>query len=395
MVSFAGAPKVSGPRAHQGSRSDAGRWLRGLLFAAIFTQSCQAYIFQGFNADKVVQASAGQSWLDGFGFSAPIVDAAGRVTREPVVQWPPGYSAVYALALRGARDPFLVTYAVDLVATIVFLAAWWRLFNVLGATIDRRTRVVFWAYWAVAYSAITSLRSSDLMAAACYSAAMALAIAPRRRIAWLAVAGLAGGAAAAVRFAYWPLIWVPLVPLSMRPRRDVLKSCGLYAVAAVAPMAWAAITNLHATGSVTHLSSDASAAVGLHWRHLLSMPPFGASVLGIDEAWRRLAVGLPAIRFILTPAFWGVTGIILAIGTTRAWREVTDGAADDPRRAFAVCGALTFAVTAALVTLLALRVPAYSDGWNYMTDAARYLAPAYPFLLLALVLAARDARRAV
>jgi hypothetical protein len=55
MVSFAGAPKVSGPRAHEGSRSGAGRWPRGLLLAAIFAQSCHAYIFQGFNADKVHQ----------------------------------------------------------------------------------------------------------------------------------------------------------------------------------------------------------------------------------------------------------------------------------------------------------------------------------------------------
>src|SRR5262249_983697 len=52
-------------------------------------------------------------------------------------------------------------------------------------------------------------------------------------------------------------------------------------------------------------------------------------------------------------------------------------------------GLLTFAVTAALVTLMTLRVPAYPDGWTYMTDATRYLAPAYPFILLALADTAR------
>ena len=56
MVSFAGAPKVSGARAHEGSRSGAGRWPRGLPLAARFTQSCHACIFQGFNADKAHQS---------------------------------------------------------------------------------------------------------------------------------------------------------------------------------------------------------------------------------------------------------------------------------------------------------------------------------------------------
>src|SRR5262249_49617074 len=152
--------------------------------------------------DKVVQSAAGQMWLDGRGFVAPSIAPDGRARYTAVVQWPPGYSIAYAAAIRAVRDPFLARYAIDLAAGASFLLARWRLTRAMHT--PGAVRIVF-LYWTAAVSAITRLPSSDAVALAAYSIALAALLGAARGsiVTWCAAGGFAAGMAGAVRFAYW------------------------------------------------------------------------------------------------------------------------------------------------------------------------------------------------
>ena len=371
------------------ARPDGGARRLGLavMLAAVVTHSCQSYVFQAYNSDKVVQAAAGQAWLDGRGFVAPVAGADGRAAWLPVVQWPPGYSIAYAAAIRLLRDPFLATTSIDIAAAAVFLFAWWPLANMMRRPSAARGAFI---YWTCAASAITFLPSSDSLALACYSVALAAMLAAARGggAPRVAVAGLAVGAACAVRFAYWPMAWIPIAPFLWTRRNEARawRAAAAYAAAVGAAFAWVARWNLHSTGSAaTVLPGVGAASSGPFWRQLFPLPPFGATALGVDGAWRRLAVSVPELRSGLNLAFWLLTVLVIALTVVAAARALADdGPLDAGPRTLAVWGALTFAVVALLVSALALRVPAYPDGWTYMTDAPRYLAPAYPFIVLAL-----------
>ncbi|MBI3403182.1 MAG: hypothetical protein HY048_17360 [Acidobacteria bacterium] len=356
------------------------------------THACDAYLFLGFNYDKVMQASAGQAWLDQLGYSVASVNSVGAVVRAPVVHWPPGYSLAYAMLLRVLVDPLRATYAIDVVAAIVFLVSWWRIFRAMRSSIDQRAEVVFWTYWALVCSPIFRLPSSDLASVAFFSAAIAVGLATSREAVgvWRGLlGGTLAGVASAVRFAYWPLAWIPLVPVMIEHRRHAWRHATAYAVAAIVPIAWA-IVNVGSAGPADHVSSEMVRST-LHWHQLSQWPPFGATLLGIDAALLRLAVSVPPLRILLQPAFWAVTAIVLVFGGQAAWRAIRSPEA--PVRAFAVCGGLTAAVTFALLAALTVRVPAFDDGWTYATSAARYFVPTYPFLFLALAEATLRSQR--
>jgi hypothetical protein len=366
------------------------------------THACDAYLFQEFNDDKVVQASAGQAWLDGHAFSTAVVSRSGEVSRVPVVQWPPGYSIAYAAMRTSLVDPFRATYAIDLLSVLAFFLAWYLICATMISSSgpSRPSRepghLAMWLYWGLAFSPITRLRSSDLLALALYSVALAALLrAPAGRIGLPRfviniIAGIAAGAAGAVRYAYWPLAVVPIASAIVGRKPRAIGGAIAYLIAAMIPLAWA-YANVAGVQLGAAVPQSTTAPL---WAQLGQLPPFGATLLGAESAWSRLAISWPAIAWLLVPLFWTLTAVVIYSGLVSALRARRSEV--PAMHMFALSGGWTFVVTLGLIALLTLRVPAYPDGWTYAADAARYLAPAYPFLAVALFDSAarvRDSRR--
>jgi hypothetical protein len=368
-------------------------WVPLLLATALATHACDEYVFQGFNYDKRVQAAAGQAWLDGLGFSTVHIGAAGEFVREPLRQWPAGYSLLYAVAMRTVNDPLIAAFVIDLTAMLLFLIAWHAILSAAGEAIAMRTRAILWAYWALVWSPALRLPSSDLVAAACFSAALAIAV-NRRRPPMFFVVGVAAGIAAAVRYAYWPLAPLTLLPAFVN-RAVRWPAAAWFAAGAAAPVGWTVYVNQSAAPIAAPATAPgALPGLSLHpaWRQLLTTRPFGASVLGIDAAWSRASESVSAVGWMLPAAFWVFTVIVLAIWASSLTRIFMRRPRGGEWLMINGIGLAVFVITAALVASLAVLVPAYSDGWTYATDVARYLAPAYPFMFLMVAAAAAERR---
>jgi hypothetical protein len=353
---------------------------------ALLLQALHSLLFPPLNYDFVVQASAAQSSLDGAGYSTASVAPDGRIIRTVVTQWPPAYSWAFAAALRLLGDPIHAAFAIELVAVAMFFAAWWYVFRQLDG-LHKATLALLWLYWAVACSPVLDLPPSDVVSLALYSAALAMIVAAVRRprgVWWFAIAGTTAGAAAAVRYAYWPLVCVPIAALAFVIRsRATVPRVAAYFIAALAPLAWTVTTNVRAAGAVTNV--DVTSNAWPYWRQIARVPPFGAAPLGIDAAWSRLAASAPSIKPWLAPALWVITILVVAVTTIWLHASMKSGDTSADRRAAAFAGAATALLTMALVTALTLAVPAYRGGWTYADDLVRYLVPIYPFALLALI----------
>lgn len=362
-----------------------------LFVATLAIQSCQNYLLQGFNEDKVFQASVGQGWRDGHGFTIPVLRPTG-FDRVPFVGFPPGYSLLFAAAIGIGRDPFLTGFIVDTAAAAVFCAAWYALLAMLEPGIGRIAGLIVGAYWAVAFSPLVDLPSSDALSLALYSASVAMAIhaiVARRGSAWAVAAGFAAGGAAAVRFAYWPLVVVPALVLVLVSRERRLARLAAYGAPSFAVVLWAALVNVRSSGVLTTVLRPSHA---IHWKNFLNTTPFGAEIFGFEVAWNRLTVSLPILAPIVLVALWAVTAFVLAVSVTVSLRDVRDSS-DPVVRAFSACTLLTLLVTGALIAGLGAVTPRAADGWTINRDASRYLGPTFPFLMVAVVRAAAQRRR--
>jgi len=364
-----------------------------LFVAMLSVQSCHHFLQLGFAEDHFYQAAAGQSWRDGHGFTVPVLRPSG-FDRAPFVSVPPGFSLVYAAAIGFADTPLQAAFLLNTLTALIFCAAGYALLVLLTPGIGSRIALIVAAYWTVAWNPLVTLPASDAMSLALFMASIAIVIhtvRARHPVAWTVAAGRAAGAAAGVRFAYWPLVAVPLllVPLIARPGR--IARLVAFAAPSALIVAWSTFINMRASGAVTtvlHVSRM------LHWRNIVDTTPFAAEVFGFETAWRRLAIAIPAAAPLVPVALWAVTVFVIVIAVQVCIRDLRTS--DEPEvRLFSAATLLTLVVTGALIAGLGLITPRAGDGWTVYREASRYLGPVFPFLAVAVVRAVSDRRRGV
>ena len=378
---------------HSANRSST-TLLAVLFVAALATQSCQNFLQFAFSEDQFYQASAGQGWRDGHGFTVPVLRSSG-FDRAPLVGFPPGFSMFYAAAIGVGGTPFWAAFLLNTLTAVIFCAAGYALLAVLAPGIGAPAGLAVAAYWAVAWNPLVSLPASDTLSLALFVAGIAIVIhtiRARRPVAWTIVAGFAAGTAAAVRFAYWPLVAVPLILVLLIPRAGRIARVLAFAAPPALLLGGSALVNVRSSGALTTVLGRMSHV--LYWRNILDTTPFGAEAFGFETAWDRLAIAVPALAPVVPIALWAVTIFVLVIAVDVSIRDLR-GAGDPGLRLFSAATLLTLVVTAALIASLGLLTPPAADGWTLYREASRYLEPVYLFLTVAVVRAAADRRRAV
>ncbi len=370
-----------------------------LAAIALAHQTWDQYVHCQFGWDKVDQLAGAVRLCAGRGLTLEELNARdlAQPLARPLVGWPPGYSYLAAGLLSAGLGIWQAALAIDALSAALFLAAWYVLAGHSG--LARRGRTWLWIFWALAYCPLVRLTSSDQLAVALYSAALAMgamcvhagfgepaapassAAAPMALLASL-LSGVTAGLAGAVRFAYWPLAAVVPLGLLLAGGSSRLLKAGVCAASAgmiLGATAW----HQHATtGHTTYLSSVyAQPAAAWQWQALGRIDSFPAGALGLDVFWQRAHnwLHLPGTARAGT---WCLAALVLAsffVACYRAWQ----------RRRIAGwlpvyiygTGLSTLAVTLAMLCWLSVRYPPIGD-WTHVQEL-RYYAPMFGFLTVA------------
>lgn len=363
-----------------------------LAAAALLHQTLDQYVHCQFGWDKVDQLAGAARLCAGAGLALEELNADDLASplARPLVGWPPGYSYLAAGLLIAGLDIWHTALAIDILSAALYLAGWYFLAG--HSNMGRRGRLWMWVFWALAYLPLVRLTSSDQLAVALFSVALAMgAVCVRagqaeraargacRAVLAAVMAGLMAGLAGAVRFAYWPLAGVVPLGLFLSGSSRRWLNAGVCAAATgiiLGALAW----YQHATtGHTTYLTSIYERpAAALQWPMLRHMAPFPAGALGLDLFWQRAheRLHLPGTAQVGT---WGlallVLGAFFAAGY-RAWRQRRGVG---PLRAYIyTTGLCTLLLTLAMLCWLSLRYPPIGN-WTHVQEL-RYYAPVFGFL---------------
>ena len=385
------------------------RW--ALLLLAIAGQGLHQYAFGSlrygyFNFDKGFQIAAAQALLDGHGLSTLRVspDHPAEPLRLPLAGWPPGYSLAVAALLAWRNDVWTACLVVDLVSIAIFFVAWFAIFQKLAAQIAGGTKILVWIVWIFVTNPLMPMTSAELLAQALFSAAVYFCVAcgETRGTGRLAAAyGVCAGLAAAVRYAYWPLLAVGPVALAAAAlvagrRKPMLVAAAIAAgtsLAVLAPVALFELAPGHQDEFAVRMIAPESGR--LLWNQLRAVSPFPAVAIGLSDAWATCAQCCPAVTSLPEyPVAWLVSlpVLVLAIAALVRQRRLLRKAAGEPQRTtlvlFGAAGLLTTLATIALLVYLSLRVPGMSaplwpGGICTFVNEDRYFAVFFAFLVLA------------
>lgn len=387
------------------------RWF--WLALAIGHQCYHQYAFPRYGYDKVQQVAAARALGAGHGITLPKYNVADLATPkwEPLFGWPPGYSVAVAPFVHATATARLATWCVDWLATVLFFGAWFMMFERLAPYVPVLARWAFWMFWALAFPPLSAVTSSDALAVAIYTAGLATLVealtGPKVRVAHGMLAGLCIGAAAAVRFAYWPLAAVPPVALAcLGLRRERWR---LAVAAACAGTAGLCLTGLAAyqtaaTGAATYLTKFyPEQERGFFFGQLAAICPFPAGGVGVDSAWSRLVARMEWLEWASSVGAWSISALVLAAcawTAVLAWKAESPAAEQPPAardadawRLFWLLGLLSLAVTLGMLMWCTVRYPNVR-GWAYVQES-RYFAPVFGFFALGLAVAATQWRRSV
>ncbi len=373
-----------------------------LILSVVLLQCAEQYWFCGYGYDKVEQVVAAKSWLAGNSLSVPRLDTRdlGAERRGPLVGWPPGYSMAVAGGMSLGLSSWQAALVLDWLSTLTFYTAWLFL-------LQRQPWPVaagVWLYWLLGAQQLSGLTSSDALAVALFSAALASAVAacqyPARRGILALVSGLAAGAAASVRFAYWPLCLVPAGALyfALVGTKSAARTACLALLPAGLGVAGLTVYQQQSAGSATFLDSYYTPeSLGLYWAQLREAYPFAAGALGFDAAWDRAVAWLQLPGDLSIAGAWIFTSAILTafvFDGLRGMQSVATSSSEADNdsmesRASRCYGAFVLASALVTLSLLAWCTVRYPDraGWVY-AETLRYYACLFAPLLVGTAAAA-------
>jgi hypothetical protein len=395
-------------------RHHAPGWLLLLVFAAIAHQGSHVYFFNRFNPDKACQIVMAQSLLAGKGLSVPEINLQdfAKVDHPPVVAWPPGYSLLIASILPFTRDVWWSAVIVDLCATLLFFGSWFYVLEAMSAVITLEARALIWGFWALFFSPLEGLTSSDALGLALLSGSIAVTVRSIRHRSsgiWIPIAaGALAVASAAVKYMYWPLAAaVPAALLYLgfrddsRLRRSGASVALLVAGGTLMVFAFQRLSTVgrpdivlepgHATLlAAYHGESD----LGLHWRNLLRLAAFPAEALGVAGVWPHLGLRLklpPLLSILVLPGlsiFVCVASLVALIGMRAPSRRHGDTDALVHKYLWTTV-LLVSVLTLGMLSFLSLLTPLHTveghrDGyWTYVEEL-RHFAPVSLFMFFSI-----------
>ncbi|MEO0472814.1 MAG: hypothetical protein AAF206_24575 [Bacteroidota bacterium] len=330
-----------------------------LVFALMSQGLRNSSFFTYTGHDRNQQIGAAYSFLSGEGLTQAVY-AQGQVTKHEVKGWPPAYAYLFAgLLAVSDLSPFLLAELLSICGLTACMLAAWCLLSVLDAS--RKLHMIWFGFQIVAFSPFHYTTASGEFALAFFLLGLAALLASKPK------GKLALGCfllAALFRYAYWPLLLLPVLLSWRTPKRAVAYLTGAGTLLIVlSVLLWPE----HSDGS--DLSSLFSGE--LYWDQLLQIDAFPVkaffylSLLGLSNKIAISAVVLWTIK-ILFLGFSLLIGYLLL----RSWK------AGD--KAFPEGIAATVLLLPGLLCSLSVLRPAeVHDGsfaWTFVMET-RYYAP--------------------
>lgn len=385
------------------------RWARWvLLVAAIGLHSLQVCWVGNFrhgfiNPDKAVQISAARGLLDGHGLTTPVpsTDDASQPVRKPLMQWPMGYSVLFAALWAVLGDLWNAGLAVEILGTVLFFTAWLAIFEWHGKGINAWVKLLVMTYWTFVWTPLCVQTCTEMVSLGLLGWAVAfclLAATGRHALLFSAAAALCMGVTAWFRFAYWPLMIITPATLAVAclfstNRRRLIVATLLNGVLCGGLLLLVSMLQRTITGHTNCLSGIRERELaGLSWGNLLLICPFPSAALGFEDLWPfftrqvRWLRGLPQLRLDWTLSVL----VVLSIATWGGWAlwrlrrkmaapQCAANTTDRARLATLVAAGLitTFATIASMI-YVSIRTP-LDGNYTYLIER-RYFGPLYPFV---------------
>ena len=371
------------------------RWVLTLCVVLVaLTHACDLYHLAGYDTDEVVYIALARSLLAGRGYT--LVEAHGvpaQAVLVPAFGRPPGYASVVAAVLGVTHEIWWSTYAIDLLFAVVFLLA---MVSLVRRTFGDGAAILTGATWAVLYSPVSHLASSDLAALALFVAGLLLGsrdvsrASPQQDRAGL-FSGLLAGAACAVRYAYWPLIVVvPVATLVARRDRWAVRCAGRHLTVAVLSVCSTAVFMRWVTSEVEYVTRwYPTRQYAWYWDHFLAFFPFPAQVLRLELLQARLVATVPTLMFPSRLALWGVSaGLVLVLYRSLRPKAIATwhGTLPASEMFFHAAAAVTVVTTLGMLIVLTGMLPIVSGF--IVGSESRYFAPIAAMTSVWFVLAA-------
>ena len=385
-------------------------WLLGI---AIVHQSA-AYLCENYvTFDLAQQIGAARAILDGHHFGLPKINETdfSHTVRNPVVQWPPGYSMMFAVVFSIVSDFWIVDGLFYTLGVILFFSAWFAILETVSPVVlGSRGKLILWLFWAFAWQLTlgpsgfyTRLISVEILSVGSFSWGLWFAIrctSSRWWIVWALAAGAGAGLAASLRYAYWPLCSVfplslMLVGLTSQRRWQHLGAAVLSAVVPAGCLALMLLFLYKSTGRVA-VPTGYTLEPDFHLDHLLRFAPFPAWAIGFPETWGWLTRRIPGLgQLPVRPIAWLVSVPVLAAALTpllrslpAGWQTIRDRKAPRGALLFCIAGTLIAGATLGLLSHSSVFRTARDAGgnlvdWTFVQEM-RYLVPVMPFLCVGL-----------
>jgi hypothetical protein len=339
-------------------------------------------LFIGFNSyirykenivadDTLMQIASAEAWRQGYGVSILFADARdlAQVAPRMVEFWPPGYAVLTGIILQVTGSLKSANLLVDIIGIIFFFTGWYLISKRLIPFTVPYFPALLMLPWAFGFL-LNRLPTTDLLALASYIFSMACLIEwvarPNKsaKAFWLVLCAATAFGACFIRFAYYPLAFVPagVVLLGAVTGNRGWWRPGLVLLGLTALLVGGQVLyQQFIAGSLNYVTErHAASEPQIHWYNLRRFAPFltkaiaGANLLPLSEGKTDLLL------------FVGL--IVGCIGIIRVTRKFN---AEAQRVIFVWLGVAlaAFMLNIAFMILLSLRYPPEKWGpWTYVQE---------------------------
>jgi hypothetical protein len=335
--------------------------------------------------------------MDGEGISYCTADLSDlyQTTCERVNSWAVGYPLLISVLNVLTGDLILSSILLDVLGLVLLFRAFCTVFGLLD--LRGTPFFLFTIFTAFSFTPYYYTGSTDFLSAALFLSAAAMTLkslsSPPSTPLYYLLIGCVAGAAAFLRYAYYPFLGVMpflLVLAGIRSRNKKVITGGLLAgFSSFALLGCMLIFHAHYFGTALHIKGGGAAYLG----HLLHMDPFPLkAAVYTDIIDQNIKALLPGITFLLKPASMLLSLFVLGVILfhfmgCRIRRAVEPAQACLPF--FHLILLLTLLVNVALFSYYSIRNPpqtGWTDFWTYVQET-RYYAPSMFLIQIALVLA--------
>lgn len=359
-------------------------WLLFIVILAISIKSVFSYYFFKLDDDKLYQAAAAKSLVEGYGITIKVAQAndLSKSSYLPLGKWPPGYSLILAPVYFIVKDLQASTIVLQVLSIVLFFIVYLALLKQLKVSFPFICILVLFQgvtfYQDVLTSAPTDLLATAFCLLACLKAIEINEQSDKSALSF----SIANCITATLRYMYWPISLV--LPLFLLWNGMKRKDAALY------KKGWVSLSLAAATclglylyeklyvGDTLYLNPTEK---GVFLSNLLSAYPFTlATVLNLDFYAQQLA-NVFRVNYTTWMTVFKVVHCLIFLPLCfffirKLW--MAKGVATQKRESFIFIVGIVSCTILALLAFLSVRISRYypppnSVVWTYLSDGRYYI----------------------